>query len=174
MVSTLVSLCFGSSRLGHTMKTNCMKLDTVESRDMLDFWFFEKAFGTSLSTTFVGDFTRIKCYILYWSNYWSNFIVWLPLLLEISGNICLVFVYYSVCDVVNFEINLSFFVKLFSYMTKKNKTKISRSIFHHFKRTFSCQKLSQAWECDFNPFWPNLENLWFPFLFRGYRNGALS
>ena len=169
MVSTLVSLCFGSSRPGHTMKTKCMKLDTVESRDMLDFWFFKKEFGTSLSTTFCGWLYKKKmCYILYW----SNFVLWLPLLLEISGNICLVFVYYPVCDVVNFEINLSFFVKLFSYMTKKKK--ISRSIFHHFKRTFSCQKLSQAWECDFNPFWPNLENLWFPFLFRGYRNGALS
>ena len=118
MVSTLVSLCFGSSRPGHTMKTKCMKLDTVESRDMLDFWFFKKEFGTSLSTTFCGWLYKKKmCYILYW----SNFILWLPLLLEISGNICLVFVYYPVCDVVNFEINLSFFVKLFSYMTKKKK-----------------------------------------------------
>ena len=124
MVSTLVSLCFGSSRLGHTVKTNCIKLNTVESRDMLDFWFFKKEFGTRLSTTFCGWLYKKKiCYILYWSNYWSNFIVWLLLLLEISGNICLVFVYYPVCDVVNFEINLSFFVKLFSYITKKTKQK---------------------------------------------------
>ena len=25
-----------------------------------------------------------------------------------------------------------------------------KSIFHHFKRAFSCQKLSQNWECVFN------------------------
>ena len=48
MVSTLVSLCFGSSRLGHTVKTNCIKLNP-EICSIFD-----------CPPHFVGDFTRKK------------------------------------------------------------------------------------------------------------------
>ena len=30
-----------------------------------------------------------------------------------------------------------------------------KNIFHHFQRAFSCQKLSQTWECAFN--WLEIE-----------------
>ena len=53
---------------------------------------------------------------------------WLPLLLEISGNMCIVIVYFLVCDVIHVEIYLSFVVKQFSYMTKKSGQK-----FKYFK-----------------------------------------
>ena len=37
---------------------------------------------------------------------------------------CIVIVGFLGCDVINFEINLSFLTKLFSYMTKNVRTKI--------------------------------------------------
>ena len=48
----------------------------------------------------------------------TKFIVWLPLLFEILNNTCIVIVCCLACDVKKFEINLSFFIKLF-YITKK-------------------------------------------------------
>ena len=48
-----------------------------------------------------------------------NFIAGLPLLLKISGNMCIVMICSSVFDLVNFEINLSFPIKPFYCMTKK-------------------------------------------------------
>ena len=60
--------------------------------------------------------------MLYSVN-WQNIIVWLPLLFEISGNMWIVIVCYPVCDVINFEIYLSFLTKPFSYMTKYSEQK---------------------------------------------------
>ena len=60
--------------------------------------------------------------MLYSIN-WRNLIVSLPLLLGILGNMCIVIIYFSVDGVINFEINLSFLTKLFTYMTKKVRTK---------------------------------------------------
>ena len=55
---------------------------------------------------------------------WPNFIVWLPLRLEILGNMCNVIICFPVCDVVNFDINLNFLSKPFSYITTKVRTNI--------------------------------------------------
>ena len=44
----------------------------------------------------------------------------LPLLLEMLGNMCTVIICLPTSDVMNFEINLSFLTKPFSYMTKKS------------------------------------------------------
>ena len=41
-------------------------------------------------------------------------IVLLPLFIEIFGNMFIVIVFYPVCDVINFEIYLSFLIKPFS------------------------------------------------------------
>ena len=72
---------------------------------------------------------------------------------------------FPVCTVINFEINLSFLIKPFSYMTKKVKTKFKylqiekiflgdiKSLFYHFWKAFSCQKLSQTWERAFKMKW---------------------
>ena len=78
----------------------------------------------------------------------------------------------SVCDVINFEINLSFIIKPLFYMTKnsgqkskylKNKKSIShkiKNIFHDFKGVSSCQKLSQTqeWTTFKSPFNKNQPN----------------
>ena len=45
----------------------------------------------------------------------------LPLLFEILGNICIAAVCEPGQDVINFEINLTFLIKPFFYMTKKSK-----------------------------------------------------
>ena len=75
---------------------------------------------------------------------WVNFTVWLPLLLEIFGNMCITIVSEPVWDVIEFEINLIFLIKPFRYITKKSRQKLKyldneksfwgdvKSIFHHF------------------------------------------
>ena len=75
---------------------------------------------------------------------WLNFTVWLPLLLEIFGNMCITIVSEPVWDVIEFEINLIFLIKPFRYITKKSRQKLKyldneksfwgdvKSIFHHF------------------------------------------
>ena len=54
---------------------------------------------------------NFSCYIN-----WPHIIVWLPLLLGILNNICIVIIYYPVSNVINFEINLSFVIKQFFYI----------------------------------------------------------
>ena len=63
---------------------------------------------------------------------------------------------------INILKKISIKIKPFFYMTKKSRQKLKylknekrfygeiKSIFHHFKRAFSCQKLSQTWEWAFH------------------------
>ena len=60
-----------------------------------------------------------KILLMLYSVYWSDFIVYLPLLLEILDNMCIVISCCSVCDVITFEINHSFPIKSFFYITNK-------------------------------------------------------
>ena len=55
------------------------------SRDMLNFLFFRKDLEIASPEHFVCDFLTEMFRMLYSIN-WPNFIVWLPLLLEILGN----------------------------------------------------------------------------------------
>ena len=89
---------------------------------MLNFNFSEKGLGLVSELYFVYDFSRKKFLMLYSINC-PNFIVWLPLLLEILGNMCITIVCLPGCDVINFEINLVFLIKAFCYMTKKSRQK---------------------------------------------------
>ena len=78
-----------------------------------------------------------------------------PLLLEILGNMCILITSFTICDVMNFENNLRFLIKLFSWMIKKLwkiikylqaeksfENEINR-IIHNFERACNCQILSQ-------------------------------
>ena len=56
---------------------------------------------------------------------WPNFIIWLPLLLAIMGNMCIVIIRDPVCNVINFQIKLGFLIKLFSHMIKKSQKKLN-------------------------------------------------
>ena len=44
--------------------------------------------------------------------------------LEIFGNMYIVIICFLVCDIISFEIKLSFLIKPFSYMTKKSGRKL--------------------------------------------------
>ena len=74
-------------------------------RDMLNFDFLDKGLGIVSPGHFVYDFSR-KIFLMSNSINWPNFIVWLPLLLEILFNMCIAIVCWPGCDVMNFKINL--------------------------------------------------------------------
>ena len=96
-------------------------------QDYTQFLFSEKGLGLVFPPHFVFDLSRKMFRMLYSIN-WLNFIVWLHLLLKILDNMCIVIVWFLYCDVANFEINLSFPIKLSFYMTKnlRTKTRISQ------------------------------------------------
>ena len=128
---------------------------------MLNFNSSEKSLGLVSQSHFLYDFSR-KMFVMLHSINWLNFIVWLSLILKIMDNTCITTVFSSRCEVIKLKINLIFFIKPFCYMTKKLRLKLKhldyeksvwgeiKSNFHHFQWTFSCQKLSQTWECTFN------------------------
>ena len=93
------------------------------------FLFFRRGCGNSFLTIF--------CVWLY-SISWCNFIVWLLLLLEILGNMCIAIVCFPSCDVI--FLNLTFPIKLFFYMIKNSKQKFKswerREIFRWNKKHF--------------------------------------
>ena len=134
MVSTLVSIYFGNPRLGHTAKSKLYQASGCWSRDILNFNFFKKRslrFVSALHS--VHDFSR-KVFLILYSIKWPNFILWLSLLLEISGNMCIVIACYPVCDIMSFKIYLSFLIKPFFCMGKKSEQK-----FKYLKNGKSCK-----------------------------------
>ena len=62
----------------------------------------------------IGQEKRFLCYILLTDQISLD----LPLLLEMLGNMCIVIIFYPVCDFINFKIYLSFLINPFSYMNK--------------------------------------------------------
>ena len=52
-----------------------------------------------------------------------NFTVWLPSRFEMLDNMCIVIISCPGCDVINFEINLSFLIKPFFYLTNRKGQK---------------------------------------------------
>ena len=79
-----------------------------------------------------------KLFLTLYTINWSNFIAW------ILNNICIKIICFLFCDVINLEINLSFLMQPFSYMSKKSGRKCKyckneksfkhemKNIFHHF------------------------------------------
>ena len=65
MVSTLVSIYFGNPRFGHTIKTNCKKIQTVDP-EIQSTLVYKKESKASLFTTFRVRFIKknVLCYIL--------------------------------------------------------------------------------------------------------------
>ena len=102
---------------------------------MLNFYFLTKGLGLVSPPHFLHYFLG-KLLLMLHSINWPNFIVWLPLLLDISGNMCIVIVLSSFfpryVKYVNkqtnkkktFEIYLSFLIKPFSYMTRNSEQKL--------------------------------------------------
>ena len=80
---------------------------------MLNLDFLEKGLALVSPTHFVYDFSR-KIFLMLHSISSPNFVVRLPLLFEILGNItCIAIICFPVY-VINFEINFSSLIKVFS------------------------------------------------------------
>ena len=73
-------------------------------RDMFNVDSLEKGLGIVSPANFVYAVSR-KMFLILYSINWPNFIVRLPFLLEILGNMCIAIVCFLGCDVINFEIN---------------------------------------------------------------------
>ena len=84
---------------------------------MLNFNFSEKGLGLVPAAHFVYDFGKEMFLMLDFNL--SNFIVWLPLLLKILGNMCILFICQAGRESINFKTNLILLIEPFSYMTKK-------------------------------------------------------
>ena len=117
MVCNLVSIGFNTLNLAYNKNKLYETLD-YWSRDMFNVW----GLGLVPPSHFVYDFSR-KMFLMLYSINWPNFIVWLPSLLEISGNMCIKNVCFPGYDVINFEINLIFLISGFFYMTKNSRQK---------------------------------------------------
>ena len=123
----------------------CIQVEVNEDIIKLFFSFLKRRFWSSLSAWFLHNFWW-KVFLALYSINWPNLIFWLPLLLELLGNMLIVDICYPVCDSINFEINLSLFIKILSCMKKKagQKFKYSenekgfqyeiKSIFHHLNK----------------------------------------
>ena len=79
--------------------------------------------GTKLIRASFSAWILKKIFVTFYSITWPNFMYWLPLLFEILDNMPIVITCFPVCDVINFELNLSFLNKLVPYMTKKSEQK---------------------------------------------------
>ena len=87
------------------------------------FWFFRNGSANSFSTTFCVLLFKKKCSSCYILLTDQMPLADCILLLEILGNICIAMVCFPGCDIINFEINLIFLIKLFFYLTKMSRQK---------------------------------------------------
>ena len=90
---------------------------------MLNFDFLDKGLGIVSPAHFVNDFST-KMFLMLYSINSPNFIAWLPLLLEVLGDMRITTVFYLSCDVMDFEINLIFLIESFFLHDQKVMTKI--------------------------------------------------
>ena len=112
----------------------------------------------SFTIPFMYGFSR-KMFLMLYSINWSNFIVWLPFLIKILGNMCIAIICFPGYDVINFEINVICLIKPFFGMTKKSEQNFKylenqkcfcgkiKSIFLSFLKNFQSPKI--AWYCTF-------------------------
>ena len=87
MVCSLISLYFGSPQISIN-RNKLFKTLHYWSRDMLSFDILDKGQGIVSAAYFVYDF-KTKMFLKLYSISWPSFIVWLALLLEILGNMCI-------------------------------------------------------------------------------------
>ena len=108
------------------VKTICiLKILGDWSRDTLNFGFLEKSLGIASPPHFVYNFSRKVILMLNFIN-WPSFLIWFPLLLQILGNVCIAIIFFSGCDVIDFQSNHTPLIKPLFY-DEKFKTKIQIS-----------------------------------------------
>ena len=124
------------------IKTNFKTFQTVDPETCAILIFIKGSWTGFLTTFCVWFFKKNISHVTFFN--WPNFFTWLSLLLEILGYMCIVIICCPVCDVIYFQINLSFLIKPFFYITKKSGQKCKylkneksfkheiKTIFHHF------------------------------------------
>ena len=82
---------------------------------------------------------------------WPNFIVWLLLHFEILANMSIIIICFPDCDVINFEINLSFFKKNRTQSSEqKELLRLNKKHFPSFLNGFQFSEMvAQTWEWAF-------------------------
>ena len=82
---------------------------------------------------------------------WPNFIVWLLLHFEILANMSIIIICFPDCDVINFEINLSFFKKNRTQSSEqKELLRLNKKHFPSFLNGFQFSEMvTQTWEWAF-------------------------
>ena len=104
----------------HTIETNCLKLYTIDS-EICSILIFQLRVWEQFFQHILCMIFQKKMFLMLYSIKGPNFIAWLPLFLEILGNVCTGIVCQPGCDVMDFEINLIFLIKsFFFYMTTKS------------------------------------------------------
>ena len=134
MACSLISVYFDGLHLGIQKRKKLYATLDYWSRDTLNFDVLKKGLGIVPLPHFVYGFWQIMFLMLYFIN-WPNSIVWLSLLLEILGNMCIAFIWFTGCDVISLETNLIFLIKPFFYMTKNSIQKFN--ILRWNKKNFS-------------------------------------
>ena len=104
-ILTALNLGYNKSKLQKTLD--------YWSRDLLNFEFLKKGLWIVSPPHFAYYFSR-KIFLLLYSINWPNFI-------EILSNICIAIVFFSRCDLINFEINLNVLIRSFFYVTKNSR-----------------------------------------------------
>ena len=125
MFRTLVLIYFDRPPFGHTIKRNFITIQTVDL-EIGSILISYKGSGPTFYI-FVHNFSK-KIFLILYSINRPSIIVWLPVLLKILDNICIVTICCPVCHVTNFENHLTFLINPFFWITKnsRQKFKISR------------------------------------------------
>ena len=97
----------------------------------------------SLPASFSAWFLKKNIALLYPIT-WPNFIVWLPLLREVLGNMCVIIVFKQAVTSQILKLTWSFELSHFFYIVKKSTQKLKYlknedsfyRIFYHFERDF--------------------------------------
>ena len=131
---------------------------------MLNFNFLRKGLGIVSQQILCMIFQKML--LMLYSINWPNVIIWLSLLLEILSNMWIAIDCWPGCDIIDFEISPIFITKPFLYITKKSRQKFKylekeksfkgeiKSIFYHFWKASSCQKLFQTCKYPFKMQFP--------------------
>ena len=126
---TLVLLYSNKPSLEHTAKNKLYSISERWSRDILNFDFLFKGLGLAFSPHFAYQLLR-KIFSMLYSINWPNVIVWLSLLVVILDKICILVIDCPACDVINFDMNLSFLTKV--AMISKGDKGIQLDLGFHF------------------------------------------
>ena len=123
-----------------------------------------------------------KKFLLY-SITWTSFIVWLPLLHEILGNMCIVIACLQECDVINTETDPIFLMKPFILHNQNVKTKTwiswqrkellrwNKIYFSSILKGFHWSKYNhffERWKSDFKIYLDNHSAKYYKYYYRIY------